>query len=179
MRERCADISNVPVAGDPVDMARSAQLRWWTGQEGAHLEAHETRQDEAGHFLMARDPTTNDWQIGLEWDEPRDVNCVVIEFEGAVREGVRVEYWRKNWPTPAPERYPGARRGWIRRDDPFNGEWTRMRGEERVDGCRYSITADPLDLAELHRAVQQLDDAEDPSQRGWRRAATRHGTTCL
>jgi len=151
-----------PRAGDPVDLAAFACVRWWTGMEKQDLQAHDLRADPEGVWRPARDPESGGWQIGLEWQAPRNVQQVVVRFtqRTGVPPDLRVQYWRKNWPTPAPERRPGARRGWIGQDDPWHGEWTTVRAEQQVEGEVCSFTFDPVDLAEV-RSAEQLEAAED------------------
>lgn len=147
--------------GDRVDLAGFAQMRWWTGTDKQDLRVHEIEPDGAGLLRPARDPHTGEWHIGLEWPEPRDVRQVVIRYagNGGVPAGLRVQYWRRNWPTPAPERLPGARRGWIGRDDPWHGQWTTVRADKVIDGDTCTFIFDPVDLAEVGD-VEQLDRAE-------------------
>ncbi|MHB0858751.1 MAG: hypothetical protein ACYC5M_14435 [Anaerolineae bacterium] len=157
--------ARVPRPGDPVDLARWADWRWWTGAERNDLHTHALARNAEGVLLAERDPAGGGWQIGLEWAEARDVCRVVARFPSAeeVPSDLRVQYWRKNWPTPAPERRPGAARGWIGCDDPFHGQWTTARGAVQRTGDTWSIVFDPLDVIELggRDAVQQLDLAED------------------
>ncbi len=150
--------------GDLVDLAEFALVRWWTGTEQHDLHVHELQPDADGLWRPGHDPETGEWHIGLEWPEPRDVRQVVVRYTGAVPPDLRVQYWRKNWPTPAPERLPGARRGWIGRDDPWHGQWTTIRAEKVIDGDTCTFTFDPIDLHELGgrgwEAVERLNNAE-------------------
>jgi len=157
----------IPRAGDLVDLSRFAQVRWWTGTERHDLYVHEIEPDADGLLRPACDPETGEWHVGLEWQEPRDVRQVVVGYAGLsdVPPHLRVQYWHKNWPTPAPERRPGAGRGWIGRDDPWHGAWTTVRAEKEVDGNTCTFTFDPIDLPELGgremaSAVAQLNEAE-------------------
>ncbi len=151
-----------PAPGAPVDLAPYARARWWSGTQGRDLVAHDIAPDPSGRLEPGQDPQTGEWQVGLEWPEMRDVCRVEVRFAGAVPEGLQVQYWRRNWPTPAPERLPGARRGWIGRDDPFHGTWTTARGEMATEADSYKLAFDPLDLPELagHDAIEQLNQAE-------------------
>lgn len=160
MADLHAAITNlIPCPGDPVDLARFAWVRWWTGTERHDLHTHDLRPEADGTFSPGCDPQSGEWQIGLEWPEPRDVRQVVVDFADGVPADVRVEYWRKNWPTPAPERRPGARRGWIGRDDPWHGQWTAGRAVKTIAGTKCSFTFDPIDLPEIGD-VEQLNEAE-------------------
>ncbi|NLE44572.1 MAG: hypothetical protein GX620_07605 [Chloroflexi bacterium] len=151
--------------GSAVDLAKYAQRRWWTGGQGHDLTVHAVSVDDDGNWLPGRDPDSGEWQVGLEWDEPRDIREVVVRLAGSGEPSpnLRVQYWRKNWPTPAPERLPGARRGWIGRDDPWHGEWVTVRAARIVEGATCRFVFDPLDLAEFARrqGADQLVEAED------------------
>ncbi len=151
-----------PAAGAPVDLTPFAAARWWEGDQGRTLQTHDLKRDSEGCLPAQLDPKTGEWQVGLEWEMPRDVCRVVVRFAGDIPAGLAVQYWRRNWPTPAPERMPGARRGWIGRDDPFHGAWTRVHGEQVVVGSDLSLIFDPLDLPEISgwEAADQLDNAE-------------------
>jgi hypothetical protein len=148
--------------GDRIDLSPFALMRWWSGTEQHDLRVHELQPDAVGLWPPGQDPETGEWHIGLEWPEPRDVRQVVVRFAGAVPPNLKVQYWRKNWPTPAPERLPGARRGWIGHDDPWHGQWTTVRAEKVVSADACTFTFDPIDLPELGEwsAAERLDNAE-------------------
>ncbi|MCL6430865.1 MAG: hypothetical protein K6V36_08385 [Anaerolineae bacterium] len=140
-----------PAAGSQVDLAPFACPRWWSPGEGRELKTCDISRSADGLLAPAQDPEAGLWQLGLEWEEARDVCRVSVRFAGPVPGDLEVQYWRRNWPTPAPERLPGARRGWIGRDDPFHGTWTTARGERTVLGDTFTLAFDPLDLPELGR----------------------------
>lgn len=150
--------------GHPVDLAEFARTCWWSGTEPHDLQAHRIEPNFDGLLQPARGEQIGEWHIGLEWPSPRDVRRVVVRYArpGSALSGLRVQYWRQNWPTPAPERLPGARRGWIGRDDPWHGQWTTVRAEEVTDGTRCTFAFDPIDLPELGgpKAIAQLIEAE-------------------
>jgi len=156
------DIPAFPPVDSPVDLAPFARMRWWTGAERHDLQAYELGPEADGSYRPVRHPETGEWHIGLEWPEPQTVSRVVVRYAPgqAVPQDLRVEYWRKHWPTPAPERRPGARRGWIGRDDPWHGDWTAVRGARISEGEVGAVVFDPLDLAEI-RDQLQLEEAED------------------
>ena len=155
--------SKDPRVGNTVDLAAFAMVRWWTGTEKQDLHIHDLRPEADGTWRPARDPETGQWHIGLEWEDPRDVRKVVVEFAGAVPPDLKVAYWRRNWPTPAPQLLPGARRGWIGRDDPWHGQWVTARGDVRSEDHSWSIIFDPVDLWELggRAGVERLEQGED------------------
>ena len=135
-------------AGQPVDLARFARVRTWRGTEKQDLHWDNVPAAADGSRSMAREPG-GPWHLGLEWDDPAMSGASVIRFAGSVPPGVKVQYWRRNWPTPAPERRVGARRGWIGRDDPWHGEWTTARGAVQTDDTECTFIFDPVDIWEL------------------------------
>ncbi len=155
----------VPVqAGAPIDLAVFGAWRWWTGAERQDLQAHPLQPDDQGRLHPALDPTSGKWHLGLEWNEPRDIRQVEVAFEGEVPTELIVQYWQKNWPTPAPERLPGARRGWIGRDDPWHGQWITVKAEKKITGATCAFIFDPIDWTELRSAGWGYHDAEHLSK---------------
>ena len=148
-------------AGAPVDLARFAQFRTWRGTQKQDLQWTDVPAEAGGVRPMTHDGD-GPWHLGVEWDDPRDVRSVAVRFAGDTPPGVKVQYWRRNWPTTAPQRRPGARRGWIGRDDPWHGEWTTVRADVQCDGDACVFVFDPLDITEMYGrdSVQQLIEAE-------------------
>ena len=145
--------------GKPIDAVPDGMLCFWTGTTPAEIAWHPLRQRDDGAYLPARDAATGEWYIGVQWDEPRDIGRVIVAVEGEDAALLRVEYWRHTWPTPAPERRPGARRGWIGQDDPWHGTWTRAQAAVTRQGTLCTATFDPLDITEVPPLV--LEEAED------------------
>jgi hypothetical protein len=145
-----------------VNLADFAHLRWWTGTDLHSLHTHDLAPDAGGLLRPARDPESSAWHLGLEWDEPHDVRQVVVRFVGNAPPDLRVQYWQNTWPTPAPERRSGARRGWIGRDDPWHGRWVTVRSEKVTAGDTVTFTFDPVDLPELRGVMSaaQLEETE-------------------
>ncbi len=146
----------VRLLGQPVDVVPFGSLRWWKG--ALHdLEVHDVEPDASGLMRPHLDPEAGQWHLGVEWDEPRDVSQVVVRFpsDAQVPAALRVEYWRHSWPTPAPERWVGARRGWIGRDDPYNGHWVTAKAEVRRAAGAIAFTFDPIDIPELRAGAEK------------------------
>jgi hypothetical protein len=154
--------SSHPTPGEPVDLAPFAHVRQWIGTERHDLQVVELLLPPDGAWRPTRRPGMDACHIGLEWSEAQTVQQLVVRFaaDQPVPPDLRAEYWRKNWPTPAPEQLPGARRGWIGRDDPWHGHWTVARGDRVIEGNVCTITFDPIDLAEINDR-KQLEEAED------------------
>ncbi|MGB9625795.1 MAG: hypothetical protein ACPMAQ_13140, partial [Phycisphaerae bacterium] len=60
--------------------------------------------------------------VGVEWDNPRDVREVHVVFPPGERparaESLKLEWWGSVWPN-------NGTGGWMKLDDPWNGEWVR------------------------------------------------------
>ncbi len=146
---------------DYLDIAPFARVCYWTGEARHTLAAHEIAAAAAGGWGFVPFDVPDTWQLGLEWSEPRDLRALELTFASAPPRHFQLQYWRQNWPTPAPERRAGALRGWIGRDDAYHGRWTTARGDYVFDGAGLQIRFDPIDLAELGgQAAKQLEEAE-------------------
>ncbi|MGI8959141.1 MAG: hypothetical protein ACR2IV_05140 [Bryobacteraceae bacterium] len=117
-----------------LDLAPFAQLISWSGSQ-PHRFADLGSADKAEN-------------IGLEWDEERDVREVRVRFRGEAQKGAAVEYWFKNWPWEPP-RMPSIE---DPMDDPWQGEWLKAATTESCERseCRYVF--EPLALKENARA---------------------------
>lgn len=148
--------------GQPVDLAQFAANQWWTGSQRHDLQVHPLAPHADGLLVPAREPESSEWHWGLEWDTPRDICQVILQYQNTPPDDVRIEYWQKNWPTPAPERLSGARRGWIGCDDPWHGRWVTVRAKKDQEGNTLTFSFDPIDLPELQGIFtpEQLENAE-------------------
>jgi hypothetical protein len=86
-----------------------------------------------------------DGRPGIEWDEPRAVRQIEVEFADAhsVPQGqsLALEYWVSNWP-PLPSG------GWTKTDTPWQGEWRRITTATSVTGNALVFRIQPLAEAE-------------------------------
>jgi hypothetical protein len=75
----------------------------------------------------------------VEWDQPREVHDLELEFEGPAPapEAVGLEWWHRIWPD-------NGTGGWMKLDDPFNGHWVKARTTSRLDGSRLRLGLTPL-----------------------------------
>jgi hypothetical protein len=161
MMHKAVDLTVQP--GDRVNLVHSASLRWWEGTIPHDLRAHELSPDEAGYLRPVWVDEGDAWHLGLEWESVRDVRQVVVTYVDEVPSDLEIQYWQRNWPTPAPERRPGARRGWIGQDDPWHGRWVTVRAARVIVDRTCTITFDPVDLPELRRWTtwEKLEEAEE------------------
>ncbi len=121
-------------AAVPLDLAPFAQLTSW-------------RASQTRHFADERSIGRTE-NIGLQWDEERDIREIRIQFEGAATQDAVVEYWFKNWPWDPP-RMPSIE---DPMDDPWQGEWLKAATTEHCEAseCRYIFG--PLTSQENPRA---------------------------
>lgn len=98
-------------------------------------------------------PGNTVWQLGFEWEEPRDVRSVSVKFAdgfgGTSIDEMYVQYWMATWPMPAQEHRAGALRGWAGTDDPFNGHFAEAYGEIKVGKTDAEMVFDHIDITEV------------------------------
>ncbi|HVY72061.1 MAG TPA: hypothetical protein VHH73_19160, partial [Verrucomicrobiae bacterium] len=80
-----------------------------------------------------------DQSLEMEWDEPRDVSRIRLHLADAtgISTPLLVEWWHRVWPD-------NGEGGWMRLDDPFNGEWIAARGSREANGREISFHFAPL-----------------------------------
>src|SRR6266511_3611348 len=81
-------------------------------------------------------PISGEGFLGLEWENPRDVREVTVVLPQGTpsppAEGLRLEWWGSVWPA-------NGRGGWMRLDDPWNGEWVKAAAR-RSSGAQGELT---------------------------------------
>jgi len=117
-----------------LDIAPFAQLSSWTGA--------------APHRLAGASSAGRTDNLGLEWDEERDVRELLVRYQGAAPTGAVVEYWNNGWPWDPPK-MPSIE---DPMDDPWQGKWLKAAVRESCEGsvCRYDFR--PLETEENPRA---------------------------
>jgi len=102
-----------------VDFARVVQF---TGDSPDTFEVHELERGADGWEAWTDDE--GQYIIGVEWDEPRDLAEVEIEFRHAIahREQIKVQYFQNHWPHEQAI-------GLVPPDDPFHGQWVTAKAE--------------------------------------------------
>jgi len=105
-----------------INLADFGRVVQFTGDDARTLEVKQLDRGEDG--WQAWQGEGGQWMIGLEWDEPRDVAQVEIEFRHAIadRDQIAVQYFKNHWPHS----YQG---GWAPLDDPFHGKWLTAKAE--------------------------------------------------
>ena len=80
---------------------------------------------------------------GVEWDEPRDVNRVEVEFSNPaeIPANLKLEYWVASWP-------PKFRGGWTQTDSPWQGQWREAAVKHVMRGRILALSFTPLSEVE-------------------------------
>lgn len=171
-----------------VNLVEFGEIKWWSGKKPNEIEGHliEPSRDEEDvlYWLPSAEFEESESHIGVEWNEPRDVYKIQVTYKDNQSvpdpNSVRVEYWQYSWPTPAPEKYKAARRGWIEVDDPWHGNWVTANTEVTVNGNQHIYSFEHLDITEAlgeqtwegvqdyefyhllrEKTERQLEEAED------------------
>ncbi len=84
-----------------------------------------------------------DTALLCEWDHPRPVRSVRLRFDPPPTNAnpITVQWWRHIWPD-------NGSGGWMKLDDPFNGDWTIVRGALTRQGADAQLEFAPLDRNE-------------------------------
>jgi len=127
------------VAGERLDLASFGTVKAWLagGEEKLYLA------QSKGGWPAAQGEGPGDWNLGVEWDEPRQFREIEVQFRGnEMPQEIIPEYWVSSWPPPE------GRGGWTRTDSPWNGQWRPIKAvAERIPGgLRYRFR--PLDVEE-------------------------------
>ena len=153
--------------GDAMDTLPFGQVGYWTGSEPKDIAFRPLKPVQGGY---APHQEGEQWHLGVQWDEPRDIAGVGVILAGG-DSAPKVQYWQRNWPAPAPERLPGARHAWLPVDDLYNGQWVDVHAEVVREGERVTYAYDPLDIAELPKHDSWWGDVLSASP--WYEARTR------
>jgi hypothetical protein len=90
----------------------------------------------------------------LWWEDPRDVERVVVQFGPGVapQEAISLAYWRQSWPkvrVPKGALVGAGESGWLANDDWTNGTWQPADSEAARSGDAWTVTFHPLNRVEF------------------------------
>ncbi len=132
---------------DEWDIAAFGKLTSWTAETGP-----------AGKFLPADgavavpQATAGQWNIGVCWQEERDINGIEVVCETGmspeVVEATKVQYWSRIWPGEPPASHTIE----DRFDDPWQGRWLTAQTEAKLNGRQVTYRFKPLMKDENERA---------------------------
>ena len=148
-----------------VNLIEWGKAYYWNNAQGSALRYYpikpQTLDGGKKVWLPQWSEEAGEWHLGFEWEEPREVAGVEIIYSGMESmprlQDVKIQYWNSSWPTPMPERWQGARSGWMEMEDSGRGKWIWARGEAKSEGGVQSFFFDPLDIAEI----------DDPKKLEW------------
>lgn len=153
--------------GKLVNLVEFGEIKWWSGRKPNEIEGHliEPSQDKEGviYWFPVAESKESESHIGIEWNEPRDVYKLQIAYKDNQSvpdpNSVSVQYWQYSWPNPSPERWKGARRGWIEVDDSWHGRWVTANTKVSVNKNKHTYGFEPLDITELfdERKLEEMD----------------------
>jgi len=132
---------------DPIPYAR---FRTYNEDTGRQMKAVPVVRDSQGVWQCAALAEAK-WQIGLEWDQPRDFLGAELTFaqNSPLPEDWHVEYWQYSWPNEQKDRRAGAHKGWLLTDDAFHGQWLAAYGEKTCGSNGCAISFDHMDVNEV------------------------------
>ncbi len=81
--------------------------------------------------------------LQVEWTQLRDVRTVELQFKGSApsADDINLAWWRRIWPD-------NGTGGWMKLDDPFNGQWTRAKVSAISRESTLRLQLAPLDEKE-------------------------------
>lgn len=125
----CHDSAGGAAPSKRIDLADFGRVVRYSGRTPDTFEVRSIERDEEGWKAWRGED--NQYMIGLEWDEPRDIAEVNIEFGRAIahRDAIHLQYFKGSWPSI-------GRGGWTQQDDPFHGEWVTAKIAEYGGGDR-------------------------------------------
>jgi len=94
-------------AASYLDIAPSGQLTTW--------------KSDASERLTDTRAAAGSSNLGIEWDEERDVQEIRVHYQNGLPKGAAVEYWFKYWPYDPPK-MPTIE---DPMDDPWQGKWLK------------------------------------------------------
>lgn len=128
--------------GEKVDISQFG--RGWM------LPSENERPVYSAHLVDGKTDESREYPAGtclqVDWEEPRDVRTVVLKGSRLPDAGkIRVQYWYRIWPD-------NGGGGWMRLDDPFNGEWVDTFVDASFDGDALRLDFQPLSSEENPKA---------------------------
>jgi len=93
-----------------------------------------------------------DGEIGLVWEDLREIHRAIVRFKDAPPKDLRLQYWRTRWPQRRlpRDRIPGgADVGWWELGDWFTGEWQTADADASVEDKAVLFTFRPINEKEF------------------------------
>lgn len=90
--------------------------------------------------------------LGMAWDDPREIHRVLVEFRGDAPKDLQLQYWRHRWPenrVPKDRVPEGGSVGWWELGNWYVGDWQTADASVSVQGSRAEITFKPVNATEF------------------------------
>ena len=115
------------------------KLCFWSGQAGV-LGAVLDRNG----LIKVPQTAASEWNLGIWWNEERDINRIEIDYKSKVPESLvketKIQYWFRTWPREAPKKHTIE----DHLDDPWQGEWLTAETDYQIKGNNVVYTFKPL-----------------------------------
>jgi hypothetical protein len=131
-----------------LDIRPFGELRYWSEQTGVPGKI-----PEESKLIVVPQTSSSDWNIGLNWEEERDIDRIEIDYEGKIPEIIaketKIQYWFNTWPREAPKDHKIE----DHLDDPWQGEWLTAATDYRINGNKVVYSFNPLTEKENPLAI--------------------------
>jgi hypothetical protein len=125
----CCGVSARAQSKDDWDISAFGELTCWASE--ANPAATVLQHNDA---IKVPQSKTGEWNVGVCWQEERDIDRLEVAYEGAVgrksAEAARVQYWFRTWPGEPPTSHTIE----DRFDDLWQGKWLTAQTEVSLDG---------------------------------------------
>src|SRR6476659_3379526 len=106
------------------------------------------------HFDAAPYGVTIENGHGLQWEDPREIYAVTVDFAQGVpaKLKLRLEYWGSHWPKehlPKDREPGGGDNGWVELGNWYKGGWRVADARQTVSGKSVTFTFRPVNEHEF------------------------------
>src|SRR5690349_1877416 len=131
---------SAPKPGEPANLVNFGRVTGWADSEDEH--AYSKDAGPPWHTI-AEQHAHGFWNLGVEWDEPREFSEVHVTFQEPIAaNSIELQYWVSAWP-PA-----DGRGGWTETDTRWQGEWRQVHASSRLENGGVTFFFDPLGTEE-------------------------------
>lgn len=118
-----------------LEISSFGKLSYWSDQTGVLGNSIEVKVQ-----IKVPQTTATEWNLGVWWNEERDINQIEIDYKGNISnslvKGTKVQYWFQTW--------PGGASGEDPLDDPWQGEWITADVDFQMSGNKVVYSFKPI-----------------------------------
>ncbi len=144
----CSAFLNGDIVENDLDIRPFGALCYWSEQTGVLGKSL-----EKGNLIKVPQTAPSEWNLGVWWNEERDINKIEIDYEGTIPESLaketKVQYWFKTWPRELTEEH--VTDDFL--DDPWQGEWLTAETNCQIKGNNVVYSFKPITEKENKLAV--------------------------